>query len=116
MKKEAQNFGTIAVHSGTGADPATGAVMTPIYQTSTFEQESPGKNKGYEYARSKNPTRTSLETAFAQIEGAGYGLAFGSGMAAADNLIKLLRPGDEVICTNDLYGGSYRMFMQVYAP
>lgn len=109
-------FGTKAVQSGNGPDPATGAVMTPIYQTSTFHQESPGKHKGYEYARSKNPTRSSLETALAQLEDAKHGLAFGSGMAAEDCIMRLLVPGDEVICTNDLYGGSYRMFTKVYEP
>ncbi|MBX3102342.1 MAG: cystathionine gamma-synthase [Bacteroidetes bacterium] len=109
-------FGTKAVQSGNGPDPATGAVMTPIYQTSTYHQASPGQHKGYEYSRSGNPTRASLETALAQLEDARFGLAFSSGMGAEDAIIKLLKPGDEVICTNDLYGGSYRMFVHIFQP
>ena len=88
--------------------------MVPIYQTSTYVQEAPGKNKGFEYARSQNPTRKALEEAFAVIENAKFGLAFGSGVAATDSVIKLLQPGDEVIAGNDLYGGTYRLFTKVY--
>lgn len=102
------------VHAGAEPDPGTGAIMTPIYQTSTYVQEAPGKNKGYEYARSQNPTRTALEKAFAEIENGKYGLAFGSGVAATDAVIKLLKAGDEVIAANDLYGGTYRLFTQVF--
>lgn len=102
------------VHAGAEPDPGTGAIMTPIYQTSTYVQEAPGKNKGYEYARSQNPTRTALEKAFAEIENGEYGLAFSSGVAATDAVIKLLKAGDEVIAANDLYGGTYRLFTQVF--
>ncbi|MGL4597806.1 MAG: trans-sulfuration enzyme family protein, partial [Bacteroidia bacterium] len=108
-------FGTNAIHAGQQPDPTTGAIMTPIYQTSTYVQESPGKHKGYAYARGKNPTRSALEGCLAALEGAKYALAFASGMGAADSVMKLLRPGDEVICTDDLYGGSYRMFERVFA-
>src|SRR5947208_16574616 len=102
------------IHAGAEPDPSTGAIMTPIYQTSTFVQEAPGKNKGYEYARSQNPTRTALETALAVLENARFGLSFSSGVAATDAVIKLLSPGDEVIASNDLYGGSYRLFSKVF--
>ena len=102
------------VHAGAGPDPGTGAIMTPIYQTSTYVQEAPGKNKGYEYARSQNPTRTALEKAFAEIENGTYALAFSSGVAATDAVVKLLKAGDEVIAANDLYGGTYRLFTQVF--
>lgn len=95
-------------------DPSTGAIMTPIYQTSTYVQEAPAVNKGYEYARSQNPTRKALEDAYAVIENAQYALAFSSGVAATDAVIKLLAPGDEVICGNDMYGGSYRLFTKVF--
>ena len=95
-------------------DPSTGAIMTPIYQTSTYVQEAPATHKGYEYARSQNPTRTALETAYAQIENGKFGLAFSSGVAATDAVIKLLAPGDEVICGNDMYGGTYRLFTKVF--
>jgi cystathionine gamma-lyase/cystathionine beta-lyase len=108
-------FGTKAIHAGQEPDPATGAIMTPIYQTSTYTQESPGKNKGYAYARGKNPTRTALEKCIATLEGAKYGLCFSSGMGATDAVAKLLRPGDEVITGDDLYGGTYRMFTKVFA-
>lgn len=114
MKKEL-NFGTKAIHSGQEPDPSTGAIMTPVYFTSTYVQESPGKHKGYAYARGKNPTRTSLEKCIASLENAKHGLCFSSGMGATDAIIKLLRPGDEVIAPNDLYGGSYRMFTKVFA-
>lgn len=102
------------IHAGSHPDPSTGAIMTPIYQTSTFVQEAPGKNKGFEYARSQNPTRFALEEALAIIENGKFGLAFSSGVAATDAVIKLLSPGDEVIASNDLYGGSYRLFTKVF--
>jgi cystathionine gamma-lyase len=108
-------FGTKAIHAGQEPDPSTGAIMTPIYQTSTFTQASPGNHKGYAYARGKNPTRSALEKNLAELEGAKYGLCFSSGMGAIDAIAKLLRPGDEVITGDDLYGGSYRMFTKVYA-
>lgn len=103
------------IHAGTEPDPSTGAIMTPIYQTSTYVQEAPGVNKGYEYARSQNPTRKALEDAYAQIENGKFGLAFSSGVAATDAVIKLLVPGDEVIAANDMYGGTYRLFTKVFA-
>jgi len=106
--------GTMFIHAGAEPDPSTGAIMTPIYQTSTYVQAAPGINKGYEYARSQNPTRTALETAYAQIENGKFGLAFSSGVAATDAVIKLLSPGDEVICGNDMYGGTYRLFTKVF--
>ncbi|MCX6291037.1 MAG: cystathionine gamma-synthase [Bacteroidetes bacterium] len=109
-------FGTKAIHAGQEPDPATGAIMTPIYQTSTYVQESPGKHKGYAYARGKNPTRIALEKCIASLENAKHGLCFSSGMGATDAIIRLLRPGDEVIATDDLYGGSYRMFTKIFAP
>ncbi len=108
-------FGTKAIHAGQVPDPSTGAVMTPIYQTSTFWQESPGKHQGYAYARGKNPTRSALEKCLAELEGAKYGLCFSSGMGSIDAIVKLLRPGDEVITGDDLYGGTYRMFTKVFA-
>lgn len=108
-------FGTKAIHAGQEPDPSTGAIMTPIYQTSTYVQEAPGQHKGYAYARGKNPTRVALEKCLAALENAKHGLCFSSGMGAADAVIKLLRPGDEVIATDDLYGGTYRMFTKVFA-
>jgi len=108
-------IGTKFIHAGVEPDPSTGAIMTPIYQTSTYVQEAPAKNKGYEYARSQNPTRTALEASFAAIENGKHGLAFSSGVAATDAVIKLLQPGDEVITGNDLYGGTYRMFTKIFA-
>jgi len=108
-------FNTKTIHGGQhGIDPAYGAVMPPIYQTSTYKQSSPGVHQGYEYSRSANPTRTALEKSLASIENGNYGLAFGSGLAAIDAVIKLLKPGDEVISTNDLYGGSYRLFKKIF--
>lgn len=107
-------FNTKTIHGGQQHDPATGAVMPPIYQTSTYAQSSPGIHKGYEYSRTANPTRTALENGLASIENGAYGLAFGSGLAAIDCVLKLLKPGDEVISTNDLYGGSYRIFSKVF--
>jgi len=105
---------TKLIHGGIEPDPSTGAIMTPIFQTSTYVQEAPGKNKGYEYARSQNPTRKVLEDALAISENAKYGLSFSSGVAATDAVIKLLSPGDEVICGNDMYGGTYRLFTKVF--
>jgi cystathionine gamma-lyase len=108
-------FATKAIHAGQEPDPSTGAIMTPIYQTSTYWQKSPGDNKGYEYSRGTNPTRKALEGCLAALENAKYGLAFSSGMGATDAVMKLLKPGDEVITGNDLYGGSYRIFTKVFA-
>jgi len=108
-------FGTKAIHAGQEPDPTTGAVMTPIYQTSTYWQKSPGDHKGYEYSRGTNPTRKALEDCFAALENARFGLAFSSGMAATDAVMKLLKAGDEVITGNDLYGGSYRIFTKIFA-
>nr|WP_321246504.1 cystathionine gamma-synthase [uncultured Psychroserpens sp.] len=107
-------FNTKTIHGGQKHDPAYGSVMPPIYQTSTYAQSTPGGHKGYEYSRSANPTRTALENSFASIENGKYGLAFGSGLAAIDAVIKLLEPGDEVISTNDLYGGTYRLFTSIF--
>ena len=107
-------FNTKTIHGGQEHDKAFGAVMPPIYQTSTYAQTTPGGHKGYEYSRTHNPTRNALENAFASIENGKYGLAFGSGLAAIDAVMKLLKPGDEVISTNDLYGGSYRLFTKVF--
>ena len=107
-------FGTKAVHAGVEPDPTTGAIMTPIYQTSTYVQESPAKHKGYAYARGHNPTRNSLQKSIAALENGKYGICFSSGMGATDAVIKLLSPGDEVITSNDLYGGTYRMFKRVF--
>lgn len=106
--------GTKFIHAGVEPDPSTGAIMTPIYQTSTYVQSAPGKNKGFEYARSQNPTRQALESALATIENGKFGLAFSSGVAATDAVIKLLNPGDEVIAGNDMYGGTYRLFSKVF--
>src|SRR5688572_2402591 len=102
------------VHAGVEPDPSTGAIMTPIYQTSTYVQSAPGKHKGYEYARSQNPTRKALEDALALIENGKYGLSFSSGVAATDAVLKLLKPGDEVIAGNDLYGGTFRLFTKIF--
>ena len=107
-------FATKAIHAGQEPDPTTGAIMTPIYQTSTYVQEAPGKNKGFAYARGKNPTRIALEKCIASLEGAKYGICFSSGMGAIDAVAKLLKPGDEVITGDDLYGGTYRLFTKVY--
>jgi cystathionine beta-lyase/cystathionine gamma-synthase len=102
------------IHAGAEPDPSTGAIMTPIYQTSTYVQSAPGKNKGFEYARSQNPTRKALEEALAVIENGKFGLAFSSGVAATDAVLKLLEPGDEVIAGNDMYGGTYRLFTKIF--
>jgi cystathionine beta-lyase len=107
-------FGTKAIHAGIEPDPSTGAIMTPIFQTSTYVQTSPGKHKGYEYSRTQNPTRHALEKNLAALENAQHGFAFASGMAATDTVMKLLSPGDEVISSNDLYGGTFRIFTKVY--
>lgn len=107
-------FGTKCIHAGLEPDPGTGAVMTPIYQTSTYAQEEPGKHKGFEYARTQNPTRSALERNLAGLEGGKNAVAFSSGLAAMDAVMRLLEPGDEVIATNDLYGGSYRQMVRVH--
>lgn len=109
-------FATKAIHAGQSPDPTTGAIMTPIYQTSTYTQAAPGKHKGYEYSRGTNPTRTALEDCIAALENGKFGLAFSSGMAATETALKLLKPGDEVITGNDLYGGSYRIFTKLFEP
>lgn len=108
-------FNTKTIHAGVFPDPTTGAIMTPIYQTSTYAQSSPGEHKGFEYSRTHNPTRSQLQDNLAALENAKHGLCFASGMAAIDAVVKLLSPGDEVISTNDLYGGSYRIFTQIFA-
>lgn len=105
---------TLCIHAGSHPDPSTGAIMTPIYQTSTYVQEAPGVNQGFEYARSQNPTRKALEEAYALLEKGRHGLAFGSGVAATDAVLRLLAPGDEVVCGNDMYGGTYRLFTKVH--
>ena len=113
---DALGFGTRAVHAGQEPDPTTGAIMTPVYLTSTFVQTAPGEHKGYEYARVSNPTRTALEKNLAALEGAAEGICFASGLAASDALLKRLRPGDHVVASNDLYGGTYRLMRQVFEP
>ena len=110
------DFETRAIHDGQEPDPATGAITTPIYQTSTYLQEAVGKNKGYDYSRSGNPTRTALETCLASLESADHGLAFSSGLGATTTIMHLVSPGERVVCVNDVYGGVYRMFSQVYEP
>ena len=112
----ATHFNTRAVHAGMEPDPATGAVMTPIYQTSTYAQTGINEHRGYDYARTDNPTRSALQTALAALEGGRYGLAFSSGMAAIDTLLRLVAPGQRVVCGNDLYGGTFRLFDKVVAP
>lgn len=107
-------LGTKLIHAGVSPDPSTGAIMTPIFQTSTYVQDAPGQHKGYEYARTQNPTRDALQNALAAIENGKYGISFGSGLAATDAVLKLLNPGDEVIASNDLYGGTYRIFTKVF--
>jgi cystathionine beta-lyase len=113
--KKKLGFGTIAVHAGVEIDQQTGAIMTPVYMSSTFVQDAIGEHKGYEYSRSSNPTRDALERAFAELEGCDYGLAFSSGLAAIDAVLKTLKPGDEVISGDDLYGGTRRLFTSLYA-
>lgn len=107
-------FGTKAIHAGVRPDPSTGAIMTPIYQTSTYVQDSPGVHKGFEYARTQNPTRQALEENLAALENAEYAICYASGLAAMDAILKLLKPGDEIISTNDLYGGSYRLLTKIF--
>src|SRR5213596_586408 len=109
-------FETLAIHAGQDADPATGDTVVPIYATSTYTQEAPGKHKGYEYSRSGNPTRTALETCLAALEGGERGLAFASGLAATAGVLSTLRPGDEVVAAADLYGGTFRILERVYKP
>jgi cystathionine beta-lyase/cystathionine gamma-synthase len=111
----AYHFETLAIHAGQEPDPTTGAVMTPIYQTSTYVQAAPADHKGYEYSRTDNPTRKALEDCLAALEGAPYGLAFASGMAAIDTVLKLLNPGDHVVATNDVYGGTFRIADKVWS-
>jgi cystathionine gamma-lyase len=115
MSDKQHKLATRLIHAGVEPEPLSGAIMTPIYQTSTYVQAAPGDHKGYEYARTQNPTRTALQNALASIENGQYGLSFGSGMAATDAVAKLLQPGDEVIVSNDLYGGTYRLFTKVFA-
>jgi cystathionine beta-lyase len=115
MQEKTYKFATKAIHAGVEPDPTTGAIMTPIYQTSTYKQEKVGQHKGYAYSRTLNPTRHALENALAELENAKYGACFGSGMASIDAVLKMLNPGDEVITTDDLYGGSYRIFTTVFA-
>ena len=114
LKKNVMKFNTKVIHAGIHPDPATGAIMTPIYQTSTYVQEEIGVHKGFEYSRTGNPTRAALENNLAALESGKYGACFGSGLAAIDCVIKMLNPGDEVISTNDLYGGSYRIFKTIF--
>ena len=109
-------FETRAIHAGQEPDPATGAITTPIYQTSTYVQDAVGEHKGFDYSRAGNPTRTALETCLASLEGAEHGVAYGSGLAASTTLMHLVNPGDRVVAVNDVYGGVYRMFSQVYEP
>jgi cystathionine gamma-lyase len=115
IERTSMEFATKAVHAGVEPDPTTGAIMTPIYQTSTYVQDGPGGHKGYEYSRTHNPTRQALQNALAALENGRHGLCFASGMAAIDAVVKLLKPGDEVVSTNDLYGGSFRLFTKVFA-
>src|SRR4249919_2555275 len=110
------DFETRAIHEGQEPDPATGAVTVPIYQTSTYVQEAVGVHKGYDYSRVANPTRTALQTCLASLEGAGHGVAFSSGLGAVTTIMHLVNPGERVVSVNDVYGGVYRMFSQVYEP
>src|SRR5215472_9157980 len=112
----ALGFSTRSIHVGQEADPATGATVVPIYATSTYTQEAPGKHKGFEYSRTGNPTRAALEECLASLESAAHGLAFASGLAATAAVLSLLRPGDHVVAAEDLYGGTYRLFERVYKP
>src|SRR5262249_5060150 len=109
-------FATRAIHAGQDADPATGATVVPIYATSTYTQEAPGRHRGYEYSRTGNPTRTALETCLASLEGGERALAFASGLAATTAVLSVLRPGDEVVAAADLYGGTYRLLERVFKP
>lgn len=114
MASENYHLDTLAIHAGQEPDPATGAIMTPIYQTSTYVQSAPAEHKGYEYSRTDNPTRTALQECVAALEGGKYGLAFASGLAATDTILRLFNPGDHIIVGNDVYGGTYRLFERVY--
>src|SRR2546429_5828493 len=116
MEKSNLGFSTRAIHAGQEADAATGATVVPIYATSTYTQEAPGKHKGYEYSRSGNPTRAALETCLAALEGGERGLAFASGLAATMAVFSILKPGDEVAAAADLYGGTYRLLERVFKP
>src|SRR5947209_3563155 len=118
MAKETSSLGfaTLAIHAGQDADPATGATVVPIYATSTYTQEAPGRHKGYEYSRSGNPTRAALESCLAALEGGERGLAFASGLAATTAVLSLLKPGAEVLAAADLYGGTYRLLERVFKP
>ncbi len=116
MELNTQHIETLVLHAGIEPDPSTGAIMTPIYQTSTYVQAAPGDHKGYEYARTQNPTRDVLQKNLAALESMDYGLCFSTGMGAVDACIKLLKPGDEVVSTNDLYGGTYRIFTKIFQP
>src|SRR5438128_4726558 len=109
-------FSTLAIHAGQDADPATGATVVPIYATSTYTQEAPGKHRGFEYSRSGNPTRAALETCLAALEGGERGLAFASGLAATTAVLAQMRPGDEVVASADLYGGTFRLLERVFRP
>jgi len=115
-QKPTPGFSTRAVHAGQAPDAATGAVVVPIYQTSTFAQDAVGKHRGYEYSRSGNPTRAALEACIASLEGGRHGLAFASGMAAEATIMQLLKPGDHTVAVDDLYGGTYRLFHRVLEP
>ncbi|PJF20963.1 MAG: cystathionine gamma-synthase, partial [Phototrophicales bacterium] len=112
---ENYHLDTLAIHAGQEPDPTTGAVMTPIYQTSTYVQSAPAQHKGYEYSRTDNPTRTALQECMAAIEGGQFALAFASGLAAIDTVLRLLNPGDHVVVGDDVYGGTYRLFEKVHA-
>jgi len=114
MVSDAMRFDTLAIHAGQEPDPTTGAIMTPVYLTSTYVQAGPGEHKGYEYSRTKNPTRTALEGCLAALEGARFGYAFASGLAATDGLMHLLDAGDHVVCSDDVYGGTFRIFDKVF--
>src|SRR4051794_37729093 len=103
-------FGTLAIHAGQTPEPMTGAVMTPIFQTSTYVQESPGKHRGYKYSRTDNPTRTAYQSCVAALEGAEFALAFSSGLATSDAIMHMLKAGDHVVCCDDVYGGTFRIF------
>src|SRR5687768_5664301 len=116
MKTSEQGFSTRAIHAGQDADPATGATVVPIYATSTYTQEAPGKHKGFEYSRTGNPTRAALETCLASLEGGERGLAFASGLAATTAVLSTLRPGDEVAAAADVYGGTFRLLEGVFKP
>src|SRR5690349_4969312 len=114
-RNHTMKLSTKLIHAGMEPDPTTGAIMTPVYQTSTYVQAAPGDHKGYEYSRTDNPTRKALEDCLAALEGGRYGLAFASGMAAIDTIFKLFSPGDHIIATNDIYGGTFRLADKVWS-